>query len=112
MQNLRHYFSTASRSKDDSGDSESDGEVLVPTSLKKVKLCSSSSSQSVSQRKKSRPVSSKRHYNKKWESEFPWLEYDEDHQGAFCKYCKKRGSSLRELVEVGLQSLSTIGRRH
>ncbi len=68
MQNLRHYFSTA--------------------------LCSSSSSQSVSQRKKSRPVSSKFHFNKKWESEFPWLEYDEDHQGRSASIVRKGGSSL------------------
>ena len=33
--------------------------------------------------------SKKRHYLKKWESEFQWLEYDEDLQGAFCKHCRK-----------------------
>ena len=33
--------------------------------------------------------SKKRHYLKRWETEFEWLEYDEDLQGAFCKYCKK-----------------------
>ena len=94
MQDLRHYFSTVASSKGNSGDSESDSEVLAPTSPKK--LCTSSSSQpeSKQRRAKSRPVSSKRHYNKKWEREFPWLEYDEDHQGAFCKDCKKRGMSL------------------
>ena len=25
----------------------------------------------------------------RWETDFEWLEYDEDLQGAFCKYCKK-----------------------
>ena len=23
---------------------------------------------------------------------FPWLEYDENYQGAFCKVCRKSGS--------------------
>ena len=36
---------------------------------------------------------SKRHYLKRWESDFHWLEYDEDLQGAFCKHFKKRGQS-------------------
>jgi len=33
--------------------------------------------------------SKKRHYLKRWETDFEWLEYDEDLQGVFCKYCKK-----------------------
>ena len=33
--------------------------------------------------------SKKRHYLKRWEIDFEWLEYDEDLQGTFCKYCKK-----------------------
>ena len=33
-----------------------------------------------------------RKYNKKWEKDFPWLEYDENYQGAFCKVCRKSGS--------------------
>ena len=35
-------------------------------------------------------------YNKKWEKDFPWLEYDGNFQGAFCKICRKvenRGQS-------------------
>ena len=48
----------------------------------------------VHHRLKSHPVSSSRKYNKKWEDNFPWLEFDEDCQGAFCKVCKKRGKSL------------------
>ena len=35
----------------------------------------------------------RRHYLKRWESDFHWLEYDEDLQGAFCKHCKKWGKS-------------------
>ena len=36
-----------------------------------------------------------RRYNNKWEETFPWLEFDENLQGAFCKLCKKGGSSLQ-----------------
>ena len=46
-------------------------------------------------RSKSRPLISKRKYNKKWEETFPWVEYDENFQGAFCKVCRKRGMSLQ-----------------
>ena len=37
-----------------------------------------------------------RKYNKKWKKDFPWLEYDGNFQGAFCKICRKvetRGQS-------------------
>ena len=40
-------------------------------------------------RTKSHSLSSKRTFNTKWEEDFPWLEYDEDYQGAFCKFCRK-----------------------
>ena len=36
-----------------------------------------------------------RRYNKKWEETFPWLDFDENLQGAFCKLCKKGGRSLQ-----------------
>ena len=36
-----------------------------------------------------------RRYNKKWGKNFPWLESDENLQGAFCKLCKKGGRSLQ-----------------
>ena len=46
-----------------------------------------------------------RKYNKKWEKDFPWLEYDENYQGAFCKFVV-RGINilLRRQVEHGLRS--------
>ena len=37
-----------------------------------------------------------RKYNKKWAKDFPWLEYDGNFKGAFCKICRKvetRGQS-------------------
>jgi hypothetical protein len=38
--------------------------------------------------------SSSRKYQKKWEKDFTWLEYDADCDGAFCKLCKTSGKSL------------------
>ena len=32
---------------------------------------------------------------KKWEETLPWLEFDENLQGALCKLCKKGGRSLQ-----------------
>ena len=94
MQDLNHYFTTAASSKNNSGDSESDSEVLAPTSPKKLCTTTTFQPEQEQRRTKSRPVSNKRHYKKQWEREFPWLEYDEDLQGAFCKVCKKGGKSL------------------
>ena len=34
-----------------------------------------------------------RKYKKKWETDFPWLEYDSNFQGAFCKICRKAAQS-------------------
>ena len=34
-------------------------------------------------------VGTSRNYNKKWEKNFPWLEYDGNFQGAFCTICRK-----------------------
>ena len=39
--------------------------------------------------------SSSRKYQKKWEKDFTWLEYDADCDGAFCKLCKTSGKSLK-----------------
>ena len=38
--------------------------------------------------------SSSRKYLKKWESDFSWLEYDENCDGAFCKVCRRSGKTL------------------
>ena len=61
------------------------------------------------------PATTSRKYNKKWAKDFPWLEYDGNFQGAFCKICRKvetRGQSSQGSVEVcGSQSLSRIGKR-
>ena len=40
-------------------------------------------------RSKSDPLSSKQGYNKNWEKKFTWLQYSDNHQGAFCKICNK-----------------------
>ena len=59
-----------------SSDSEEDStsETLQPSSSKKQCL---------------RPTpSASQKYSKKWEKDFPWLQYDENYQGAFCKICR------------------------
>ena len=73
---------------------DSDAECLKPSPPKRH--CGSSTMPEKC-RTKSRSLSSKRTYNKKWEEDFPWLEYDEVYQGAFCKFCRKRGKSLQRI---------------
>ena len=64
--------------------SESEDSDIEPTVAKKQCHGLTSSHQGSTSSKK-------RHYLKKWESEFQWLEYDEDLQGAFCKHCERMG---------------------
>ena len=47
-------------------------------------------------------TSKKCHYLKRWETEFERLEYDEDLQVAFCKYCKKWAKASNKKEEHGL----------
>ena len=96
---LRQFFgvsSAVSGSKDDSEPEpeDSDSDFLEPPSPKQQSPSSSTfQHEQVQWRAKSRPISSRHKYNKNWEKEFPWLEYYGDHQGAFCKFCRKRGRS-------------------
>ena len=53
-----------------------------------------------------------RQYKKKWEEKCPWLLYDEDYQGVFCKEYKKLESHCKELEVHGSQSPSLTERRH
>ena len=41
------------------------------------------------------PATSNRKYNKKREETFNWLFFDDNFQGAFCKVCRKRETSLQ-----------------
>ena len=77
---LRILFAAASSSKSTTvtSDSEED-ETLHPNSPKRQCIGPSAIASSTTQCK----------YSKKWEKEFPWLEYDENYQGAFCKVCSK-----------------------
>ena len=73
---LKSYFSSSSSSACGSSDSQS-----TVLSTEEEILCESGG-----------PSASKkvcRRYNSKWEQDFPWLEFNEDVQGAFCKVCKK-----------------------
>ena len=78
----------------ESSSSESDDDTLEPSPPKRQRTTTTTTSQP-KQCSKSRSVSDVRRYNKKWEEQFPWLEYDEHTQGAFCKECKKHGKSLQ-----------------
>ena len=86
--------------------SDSDSECLDPKPSPPKKPHTTSH-----KRPKSRSLTSKRKYNKKWEENFPWLEYSEDHQGAFCKVAKNKEECFKELEEHGLLSHSITGRR-
>lgn len=91
MDDIRSYFDASSSKSTPTDVCSTDTEPDSDTDhLQPKKLCTAS----IQRRSKSRPQTSKRSYNKKWEKEFTWLEYSEDHQGAFCKVCKKRGVSL------------------
>ena len=111
MQDLNHYFTTATSSKDNSGDPESDSEVLAPTSPKK--LCTSTTFQPEQEQRntKSHPVSNKRYYKKAngKENFLGWNMMISKVLSA--RFVRNGGGHLRQLVELRLQSLSTIGRR-
>ena len=96
MVDIRSFFasytstSTAITSNISSSEAESEEEIEVspckaPSSSKPVlpKKCS-----------KSRSTSSTRKYLKIWEEDYPWLHYDADCEGAFCKICKASRKSL------------------
>ena len=87
------YFRSASKSSVVSSSSNSEdgneSEIDVQPNPPK-KHCSSSTSELPST-----SGSGIRRYNKKWDQTFPWLEFDENLQSAFCKFCKKCGGSLQ-----------------
>ena len=96
---ISSYFWNASKSSVVSSSSDSEdgyeSEIDVQPNPPK-KHCSSSTS-----KPPSKSGSGIRRYNKKWEETFPWLEFDENMQCAFCKLCKNR-----RLVGLGLPNLS------
>ena len=59
-------------SRSESSGSDSGDENFEPSSPKR--LCT---------------IATSNRYNKKWEQQFPWLEYDEHIQGVFFRECKK-----------------------
>ena len=87
--NIRSFFAPRSSASVSRNHSDSEGSDIEPPAPKKQ--CQGLTSQASSSQGS---VSTKRrHYLKRWESDFHWLEYDEDLQGAFCKHCKKWGKS-------------------
>ena len=87
--NIRSFFAPRSSASVSRNHSDSEGSDIEPPAPKKQ--CQGLTSQASSSQGS---VSTKRrHYLKRWKSDFHWLEYDEDLQGAFCKHCKKWGKS-------------------
>ena len=81
---LHSYFGVVSSSKSVSasvGSSEDDSQSSDVESLEPYPPKKHSA--------KSKEISIQRKYNKKWEKDFLWLEYDHNYQGAFCKVCRK-----------------------
>ena len=88
------FFNSASKSSviSSSSDSEYSNESEIDVQhYPPKKHCSSSIS-----KPPSKSGSGIRRYNKKWVETIPWLEFDENLQGAFCKLFKKGGSSLQK----------------
>lgn len=81
------YFSKSSTASGNSTDPEDESDVQESDSCNPPKKHCPSAPH--------RTTTTVRKYNKKWEEEFTWLEFDEDCQGAFCKLCKKRGKTLQ-----------------
>ena len=81
------YFSKSSTASGNSTDPEDESDVQESDSCNPPKKHCPSAPH--------RTTTTVRKYNKKWEEEFTWLEFDEDCQGGFCKLCKKRGKTLQ-----------------
>ena len=91
---IRSFFSSsipstsaASTSNVSSSEAESEEEIDISSS----KTSSTSTPSLPKKRTKSCSTSSSRKYQKIWEKEHPWLQYDADCEGAFCKICKASG---------------------
>ena len=95
---IRLYFRSASKYSvvSSSSDSEDGNEFEIDVQPNPPKKHYSSSTS----KPPSKSGSGIRRYNKKWEETFPWLEFDEYLQGAFCKLCKKDGRSLQRTGEA------------
>ena len=103
------YFRSASKSSavsssivsEDGNESEIDVHPNPPK-----KHCSSSTS-----KPPSKSGSGIRRYNKKWDETFPWLEFDENLQGASANYAKRVEDLFRGLAGLGLPNHSLAERR-
>ena len=107
---IHSYFDSTSADRSSSGsqnDTESEGENsdLEPSQPKKCSITATPAKK----RAKYRSKSSSRKYCKKWEKDFSWLEYDEDCEDAFCKFCILSG---KRRVVFGLQRHFPIGRKN
>ena len=108
--NIRGYFSSSSRSSliaatnsKNISNSNSEDSDIEPVAKKPYHSLSKIHSTSTS--------SKKRHYLKRWQTDFEWLEYDEDLQGVFCKYCKSGQKQAAKLEEHGLLKHLVTGKK-
>ena len=102
---IRLYFRSASKSSvvSSSSDSEDGNESEIDVQPNPPKKHTS--------KPPSKSGSGIRRYNKNWEETFPWLEFDENLQGAFSNYAKRVEDLFRGLVGLGLLNHSLTGRR-
>ena len=84
--NICSFFPPRSSASVSCNHSDSEGSDIEPPAPKKQ--CQDLTSQASSSQ--GSVFTKRRHYLKRWESDFHWLEYDEDLQGAFCKHCGGR----------------------
>ena len=92
---LHSYFKSASSSHQSCSTSIDSSSSSSETESDKSTECSRPKRQCTSTSKAPVKSSIVRQYNKKWEEKCPWLLYDVDCQGVFCKECKKAGKSLQ-----------------
>ena len=79
---LHHFFAGANSSKSPFTSSSSEQDEFSDVESLELDPPLKNSSANISK-------SSQRKYNKRWEKDFLWLEYDHNYEGAFCKICRR-----------------------
>ena len=95
IMNIRYFFGSSSKAAvNNSNISSSKAESEEENGGFPCKTHSTSSPTLPKKLTSSMPYSSTRKYHKTWE-DYPWLQYDADAEGAFCKICKVSGKSVQ-----------------
>ena len=94
---IRSFFGSSSKAASSTSNiSSSEAEFEEEIEVIPSKTPSTSSPTLPKKRTSSTPDSSTRKYHKTWEEDYPWLQYDADAEGAFCKICKVSGRSVQQ----------------